>query len=95
MAKGTRYGALAHHATLVQEVLRMLPALHAEGLVDAVDVFCERMAFSPAQTLPVRGKSAPVCTFVPGRHAVPSAPVTKRKKKKKKKASGAAPAASG
>lgn len=24
----------------------MLPALHAEGLVDAVDVFCERIAFS-------------------------------------------------
>ena len=27
-----------------------LPALHAEGLVDAVDAFCERIAFSPAQT---------------------------------------------
>lgn len=34
----------------VDEVLRMLPALQAEGLVDAVDVFCERIAFSPAQT---------------------------------------------
>jgi imidazolonepropionase len=34
----------------VAEVLRMLPALHAEGLVDAVDAFCERIAFSPAQT---------------------------------------------
>ncbi len=34
----------------VDEVLRMLPALHAEGLVDAVDAFCERIAFSPAQT---------------------------------------------
>jgi imidazolonepropionase len=28
----------------------ILPALHAEGLVDAVDVFCEKIAFSPAQT---------------------------------------------
>lgn len=28
----------------------MLPALAAEGLVDAVDVFCETIAFSPAQT---------------------------------------------
>ena len=28
----------------------MLPALHREGLVDAVDAFCERIAFSPAQT---------------------------------------------
>ena len=28
----------------------MLPALAAEGLVDAVDVFCERIAFSLAQT---------------------------------------------
>ena len=33
----------------VDEVLRMLPALHAEGLVDAVDAFCEYIAFSPAQ----------------------------------------------
>lgn len=32
------------------EVLRMLPVLHSEGLVDAVDVFCERIAFSTAQT---------------------------------------------
>ena len=30
-------------------VLQMLPALHAEGLVDAVDGFCERIAFSTAQ----------------------------------------------
>ena len=29
---------------------RWLPALHAEGLVDAVDAFCERIAFTPAQT---------------------------------------------
>ncbi|MBO1110455.1 imidazolonepropionase [Bordetella petrii] len=28
----------------------MLPALHEEGLVDAVDVFCERIAFSLAET---------------------------------------------
>jgi imidazolonepropionase len=32
------------------EVLQMLPALHALGLVDAVDAFCERIAFSTAQT---------------------------------------------
>ncbi len=34
----------------VDEVLRMLPVLHGQGLVDAVDAFCERIAFSPAQT---------------------------------------------
>jgi len=34
----------------LDEVLRMLAVLHAEGLVDAVDAFCERIAFSPAQT---------------------------------------------
>ncbi len=28
----------------------MLPALVAEGLVDAVDVFCEKIGFTPAQT---------------------------------------------
>ncbi len=33
----------------VDEVLRMLPALHAEGLVDAVDAFCEHIAFSSEQ----------------------------------------------
>lgn len=33
----------------VDEVLRMLAQLHAEGLVDAVDAFCERIAFSTAQ----------------------------------------------
>jgi imidazolonepropionase len=27
-----------------------LPVLHAEGLVDAVDAFCENIAFTPAQT---------------------------------------------
>ena len=34
----------------VDEVLRMLAALHVEGLVDAVDAFCERIGFSVAQT---------------------------------------------
>ncbi|MBI2768465.1 MAG: imidazolonepropionase [Burkholderiales bacterium] len=34
----------------IDEVLAMLPALHAQGLVDAVDAFCERIAFSTAQT---------------------------------------------
>ncbi|WP_096668245.1 imidazolonepropionase [Polaromonas sp. AET17H-212] len=34
----------------VDEVVRMLPLLHAEGLVDAVDAFCERIAFNTAQT---------------------------------------------
>jgi len=34
----------------IDEVLRMLPALHEQGLVDAVDAFCERIAFSAAQT---------------------------------------------
>jgi imidazolonepropionase len=29
---------------------RMLPSLAEEGLVDAVDAFCERIGFSPAQT---------------------------------------------
>ena len=34
----------------VDEVARMLPLLHAEGLVDAVDAFCERIGFGVAQT---------------------------------------------
>ena len=34
----------------VDEVLRILPLLHAEGLVDAVDAFCEGIGFSLAQT---------------------------------------------
>ena len=34
----------------IAEVRRMLPVLHGEGLVDAVDVFCERIAFSMQQT---------------------------------------------
>jgi imidazolonepropionase len=34
----------------VDQVVRMLPILHAEGLVDAVDAFCERIGFSLLQT---------------------------------------------
>ncbi|HXD06345.1 MAG TPA: imidazolonepropionase [Burkholderiaceae bacterium] len=34
----------------IDAVCAWLPQLHAQGLVDAVDVFCERIAFSPAQT---------------------------------------------
>jgi len=34
----------------VEEVIRMLRELHREGLVDAVDAFCERIAFDTAQT---------------------------------------------
>ncbi|RYX89805.1 MAG: imidazolonepropionase [Comamonadaceae bacterium] len=34
----------------VAAVLEMLPVLHAEALVDAVDAFCERIAFSTEQT---------------------------------------------
>lgn len=34
----------------IDTVLTMLAVLHAQGLVDAVDVFCERIGFSPAQT---------------------------------------------
>ena len=34
----------------IDAVLQMLPVLHAEGLVDAVDAFCERIAFSTEQT---------------------------------------------
>ena len=34
----------------VDAVIDMLPVLHAEGLVDAVDAFCERIAFSAEQT---------------------------------------------
>lgn len=33
----------------VDAVITMLPILHAEGLVDAVDGFCERIAFSTGQ----------------------------------------------
>jgi imidazolonepropionase len=34
----------------IGEVVRMLPVLHAQGLVDAVDAFCERIGFSLDQT---------------------------------------------
>jgi imidazolonepropionase len=34
----------------IAAVCAWLPALHEEGLVDAVDAFCENIAFSPAQT---------------------------------------------
>ena len=33
----------------VDAILEWLPKWHAEGLVDAVDAFCERIAFTPAQ----------------------------------------------
>jgi imidazolonepropionase len=34
----------------IDAVCTWLPALQAEGLVDAVDAFCERIGFTPAQT---------------------------------------------
>ena len=34
----------------IDAVLAWLPQLHAEGLVDAVDAFCEGIGFTPAQT---------------------------------------------
>ena len=34
----------------IDAVVAMLADLHSQGLVDAVDVFCERIGFSPAQT---------------------------------------------
>lgn len=34
----------------IDTVVEMLPVLHAQGWVDAVDVFCERIGFSLAQT---------------------------------------------
>ncbi|MGZ3430104.1 MAG: imidazolonepropionase, partial [Polyangia bacterium] len=34
----------------IDAVCAWLPALHGEGLVDAVDAFCERIAFTPTQT---------------------------------------------
>ena len=48
----------------IAAVVEWLPQLQAEGLVDAVDVFCERIAFTPAQTRLVfeaaRGLGLPV-----------------------------------
>ncbi len=34
----------------ITQVCSWLPLLHAEGLVDAVDAFCDHIAFTPAQT---------------------------------------------
>jgi len=34
----------------IEAVCSWLPALHAEGLVDAVDAFCDTIGFTPAQT---------------------------------------------
>ncbi len=34
----------------ITAVCSWMPALHAAGLIDAVDAFCENIAFSPAQT---------------------------------------------
>jgi imidazolonepropionase len=34
----------------ITAVCEWLPTLHAQGLVDAVDAFCESIAFTPAQT---------------------------------------------
>lgn len=34
----------------IDEVIAWLPRLHEEGLVDAVDAFCEGIGFTPAQT---------------------------------------------
>lgn len=34
----------------IDEVLEWMPTLHDEGLIDAVDAFCESIAFNPAQT---------------------------------------------
>jgi imidazolonepropionase len=56
---GVRTTSLAAHALppefegraddYIAAVCEWLPKWHAEGLVDAVDAFCERIAFSPAQ----------------------------------------------
>ena len=57
---GVRTTSLAAHALppeyagdadgYIDAIRRWLPAWHAAGLIDAVDAFCERIAFSPAQT---------------------------------------------
>jgi imidazolonepropionase len=39
----------------IDAVCAWLPTLHAQGLVDAVDAFCERIGFTPAQTQRVFG----------------------------------------
>ncbi|KAB2849816.1 MAG: imidazolonepropionase [Hyphomicrobiaceae bacterium] len=50
-AKGDKDAFIARVAN------EMLPAIHAEGLADAVDAFCEGIAFSPAQTARVFDKA--------------------------------------
>lgn len=57
---GVRTTYLAAHAlptefserpdAYIDELIQWLPRLHAEGLVDAVDAFCEGIGFTPAQT---------------------------------------------
>jgi imidazolonepropionase len=48
----------------IDAVCGWMPTLHAEGLIDAVDAFCENIGFSPAQTRRVfetaRGLGLPV-----------------------------------
>ena len=39
-----------HPDAYIDAAIEWLPRLHAEGLVDAVDAFCEGIGFSPAQT---------------------------------------------
>ena len=34
----------------IEAVCQWMPTLHAEGLIDAVDAFCENIGFTPAQT---------------------------------------------
>lgn len=51
-AHGTPPG-LDQAAYIADICLPTLRAAHAEGLVDAVDAFCERIAFSPAQIAPL------------------------------------------
>lgn len=42
-------GYLRSADAYIDEVVAWLPELHAEGLVDAVDAFCEGIGFTPAQ----------------------------------------------
>ncbi len=56
--------AAGDKAAFIETVVAMLPALAAEGLCDAVDAFCESIAFSPAESARVfdaaRALSLPV-----------------------------------
>lgn len=45
----------------VDAVCAWLPALHAEGLVDAVDAFCEGIGFTPAETRRVFEAARALC----------------------------------